>query len=89
MKLFALLGILILPLWPLRAVNAADTKAYPGQSLTQVSFDRLIPRSYPMLSVRFNALRPTTDPIIRVGVARVPITEKLVRTDLQPLLRPY
>ena len=61
--------------------------SYPGRPLIQADFNRLVPRSYPLVTTRFNALKPTTYPVIQPGIARVHITEKLVRPIEQPLLR--
>jgi hypothetical protein len=74
------------------ALTFCTTKAmgdgsYPGRPLIQADFTRLIPRSYPLVTTRFNALKPTTYPVLRPGIARVHITEKLVRPIEQPLLR--
>ena len=69
------------------ATKAMGEGSYAGQPLTQVDFNHLVPRNYPLITTRFNALKPTTYPVIQPGVARVHITEKLVRPTEQPLLR--
>ena len=59
---------------------------YLDKPLTQATFDRLIPTSYPTINPRFSHLLPTTRPLIQPGVARVHITENLVYPISQPLL---
>ena len=54
--------------------------------LIQARFDQLIPTSYPTLRPSFERLIQTTLPLIDPGIARVPITENLVRPLDQPLL---
>ncbi len=61
--------------------------SYPGRPLIQADFTRLVPKSYPLVTTRFNGLKPTTYPVFQPGIARVPITEKLVRPIEMPLLR--
>ena len=61
--------------------------SYPGQPLIQADFDRLVPISSRLKITRFNALKPTTYPVIQSGIARVPITENLVHPTDRPLLR--
>jgi hypothetical protein len=67
--------------------KAIGDDSYPGRPLIQADFTRLVPRSYPLVTTRFNALKPTTYPVFQPDVARVHITEKLVRPIEQPLLR--
>ena len=64
-------------------------ESYPGQPLTQVEFDRLVPIAYPLVATEFSALKPTSFPVIQTGVARVHIIERLVHPLEQPLLRTY
>lgn len=81
-KVFALL------LLALGATTAmGDGGTYPGEALIQVSFDRLVPITYPLATTRFDGLKPSSYPVIQAGVARVHITEKLVHPMEQPLLR--
>ena len=54
--------------------------------LIQVRFDQLIPTSYPTLRPSFDRLIQTTLPLTDPGIARIPITENLVRPLDQPLL---
>jgi hypothetical protein len=54
--------------------------------LIQARFDQLIPISYPTIRPSFDRLIQTTLPLIDPGIARVPITENLVRPLDQPLL---
>jgi hypothetical protein len=67
--------------------KAMGDGSYPGQPLIPADFTRLVPISYPLVTTRFNALKPTTYPVSQPGIARVHITEKLVRPIEQPLLR--
>jgi hypothetical protein len=74
------------------ALTFCTTKAmgdgsYPAQPLIQADFTRLVPRSYPLATTRFNALKPTTYPVLQPGIARVHITENLVHPIERPLLR--
>ena len=57
-----------------------------GQPLTQVSFDRLVPTSYPTIHPNFDRLRSTTYPLIDPGVPRIHITEGLTQAFDKPLL---
>ena len=54
--------------------------------LIQARFDQLIPTSYPTLRPSFDRLIQTTLPLTDPGIARVPITENLVRPLDQQLL---
>src|SRR6266550_2049825 len=54
--------------------------------LIQARFDQLIPTSYPTLRPSFDRLIQTTWPLTDPGIARVPITENLVRPLDQQLL---
>ncbi len=54
--------------------------------LIQARFDQLIPISYPTIRPSFDRLIQTTWPLTDPGIARVPITENLVRPLDQPLL---
>ena len=67
--------------------KAMGDGSYPGQPLVQVEFNHLVPRSYPLVTTQFNALKPSSYPVIQSGVAKVHITEKLVRPTERPLLR--
>ena len=79
--------ILFVSVLTLGATKAMGDGSYPGQPLIQADFTRLVPRSYPLVTTRFNGLKPTTYPVFQPGIARVHITEKLVRPIEQPLLR--
>ena len=80
------LAMLILVLTASRGLSEdASTPA----GLIQVSFDRLVARSYPVVHPRFDRLRSTTYPVIHPGVPRVHIAENLVNSRAQPLLLPY
>ena len=57
-----------------------------SQPLTQVSFDRLVPTSYPTIRPKFDRLRPTTYPLIHPGVPQIHITEGLTQAFARPLL---
>jgi hypothetical protein len=70
------------------ARQAVADGAYYGQPLTQASFDKLIPTSYPTATVRFDRLHQTTWPLIDPGVATVPITDNLIHPTDYPLLVP-
>lgn len=61
--------------------------SYEGQPLTQVGFDRLVPITSRLTTTQFNALKPTSYPVIHPGAPRVHIIEKLVHPTEQPLLR--
>ena len=54
--------------------------------LIQARFDQLIPTSYPTMRPSFDRLIQTTLPLSDPGIARVPITENLVRPLDQPLV---
>ena len=69
--------------------QAMGEGSYEGQPLTQVGFDRLVPITSRLTTTKFTALKPTSYPVIHPGVARVHITEKLVRPTEHPLLRTY
>jgi hypothetical protein len=74
------------------ALTFCTTKAmaddsYPGKPLIQTDFTRVVPTTYPLATTRFNALTPRSYPVFQPGIARVHITEKLVRPIEQPLLR--
>ena len=75
------LGLSLLQAW------AQDTD--PGAPLIQVSFDRLVPSSYPVIHPRFDQLRSTVYPLITPDIPRVHITENLLIATAQPLLVPY
>jgi hypothetical protein len=70
----------------LSELPALGDDVYLGKPLTQATFDRLIPTSYPTIKSSFSHLRPTTLPLIHPGIARVHITENLVHPLSQPLL---
>ena len=57
-----------------------------GQPLTQVSFDRLVPTSYPTSHPNFDRLQPTKYPLIDPGVPQIHITEGLTQAFDKPLL---
>lgn len=57
-----------------------------AQPLTQVSFDRLVPTSYPVIRPKFAGLQSTTYPLIDPGVPHVHITEGLTQSFARPLL---
>ncbi len=67
-------------------VSAYSDYVYPDQPLIQVTFDRLIPTSFPTIQPDFNKLRPTTRPLIYPGVPQVHIIDNLVHPMEQPLL---
>src|SRR6476660_5816596 len=54
--------------------------------LIQARFDQLIPISYPTIRPSFDRLIQTTGPLTDPGIARVSITENLVRPMDQALL---
>jgi hypothetical protein len=62
-----------------------DDNNFGGQ-LAQVSFDRLIPTSYPTIKPNFTRLRSTTFPLIYPGIPQVHITEGLAQSFSRPLL---
>jgi hypothetical protein len=70
----------------LSGVRATADDANFGEPLIQTRFDQLIPTSYPIITPRFDRLIQTTWPLTDPGIARVPITENLVRPLDQPLL---
>jgi hypothetical protein len=70
----------------LSGVRATADDANFGEPLIQARFDQLIPISYPTIRPSFDRLIQTTWPLIDPGIARVPITENLVRPLDQPLL---
>jgi hypothetical protein len=70
----------------LSGVRATADDANSGEPLIQARFDQLIPRSYPTIRPGFDRLIQTTLPLSDPGIARVPITENLVRPLDQPLL---
>ena len=70
----------------LSGVRATADDANSGEPLIQVRFDQLIPISYPTIRPGFDRLIQTTLPLTDPGIARVPITENLVRPLDQPLV---
>ena len=70
----------------LSGVRATADDANSGEPLVQVRFDQLIPISYPTIRPSFDRLIQTTWPLADPGIARVPITENLVRPLDQQLL---
>jgi hypothetical protein len=70
----------------LSGVRATADDANLGEPLVQARFDQLIPTSYPTIRPSFDRLIQTTLPLTDPGVARVPITENLVRPLDQQLL---
>lgn len=70
----------------LSGVRATADDANSGEGLIQARFDQLIPTSYPTIGTRFDRLIQTTLPLTDPGIARVPITENLVRPMDQALL---
>ena len=77
---------LVLVALAMSGLPALGDDIYLGKPLTQATFDRLIPTSYPTFKPSFTHLRPTTLPLIHPGIPRVHITENLVRPLSQPLL---
>ena len=80
-------------LWPfvgaalaLSGVRATAEDANFGEPLIQARFDQSIPISYPTIRPSFDRLIQTTWPLTDPGIARVPITENLVRPLDQRLL---
>jgi hypothetical protein len=59
---------------------------FSGQQLAQVSFNRLIPTSYPTIKPSFGELQPTTSPLIYPEIPQVHITEDLTQSFSRPLL---
>jgi len=88
MMIVRLLGkVFALSLLALCATRAmGDGGTYSGQALIQVNFDRLVPITYPLATVQFNGLKPSSYPVIDPGIARVHITENLAHPMEQPLL---
>ena len=70
----------------LSGVRATADDANSGEPLIQVRFDQLISTSYPTIRPSFDRLIQTTLPLTDPGIARVPITENLVRPLDQPLV---
>jgi hypothetical protein len=70
----------------LSGVRATADDANFGEPLIQARFDQLIPISYPTIRPSFDRLIQTTWPLTDPGIARVPITENLVRPLDRPLL---
>ena len=70
----------------LSGVRAMADDASFSEPLIQARFDQLIPTSYPTITPRFDRLIQRTWPLTDPGIARVPITENLVRPLDQPLL---
>jgi len=70
----------------LSGVRATADDPNFGEPLIQARFDQLIPISYPTVRPSFDRLIQTTLPLTDPGIARVPITENLVRPLDQPLL---
>jgi hypothetical protein len=70
----------------LSGVRATAEDPNFGEPLIQARFDQLIPISYPTIRPSFDRLIQTTLPLTNPGIARVPITENLVRPLDQPLL---
>ena len=64
--------------------SGQDTSS--GSPIVPVSFDRMIPITYPLVRTRFDRLRPTTYPLIDPGIANIPITENLVNSFARPLV---
>lgn len=85
----ALEKIFLVAVFAAGASQALGEGSYEGQPLTQVQFNQLVPITYPLATTRFNSLKPTTYPVIQPGIARVHITEKLVRPLERPLLRTH
>ena len=81
------LGIFVVSVLTFCTTKAMADDSYPGQPLIQADFNRLVPISSSLVTTRFNALKPTTYPVIQPGIARIHITEKLVHPIEQPLLR--
>src|SRR5882757_5985387 len=67
-------------------VWATADDANSGEPLIQARFDQLIPTSYPTMRPSFDRLIQTTLPLSDPGIARVSITENLVRPLDQPLV---
>ena len=78
--LFVSLSLALSPL------SAWGDNSYYTQPLTQVRFDRLVPKSYPVIRPNFAHLRATTEPLIHPGIPQVPITEGLTDSFAKPLL---
>jgi len=90
MKLVRLMGrVLLISVLVLGPSQVMGEESYPGQPLTQVEFNRLVPITYPLVTTEFAALKPTSFPVIQTGVARVHIIERLVHPMEQPLLRTH
>jgi hypothetical protein len=70
----------------LGGVRATAEDSNFGEPLIQARFDQLIPISSPTIRPNFDRLIQTTLPLTDPGIARVPITENLVRPLDQPLL---
>ena len=70
----------------LSGVRATADDATFSEPVIQARFDQLIPTSYPTLRPSFDRLIQTTLPLTDPGIARVPITENLVRPVDQSLL---
>jgi hypothetical protein len=80
--LLAFVGVVLAVSGP-RALG--DDNNFSGQ-LTQASFDRLIPTSYPTIQSNFARVRPTTFPLIHPEIPQVHITEGLAQSFSRPLL---
>src|SRR6266480_3394944 len=70
----------------LSGVRATADDANFGEPLIQARFDQLISTSYPTIKPSFDRLIQTTWPLTDPGIARVPITENLVRPLDQALV---
>ena len=71
------------------ATKAMADESYPGKPLIQTDFARVVPTTYPLAITRFSALMPRSYPVLQPGIARLPITEKLMRPIERPLLRSH
>jgi hypothetical protein len=81
-------GSVVVVILGLSLLRASAQEADPGSPLIQVSFDRLVPTSYPVIHPRFDRLRSTVYPLITPDIPRVHITENLLIATAQPLLVP-
>jgi len=69
------------------ATRAMADDSSQARPLIQADFSRLVPTNYPVKTTQFNRLKPTIYPILQPGTPTVHITEKVVQTTGQPLVR--
>lgn len=85
----SLLWALVVVVLTLTGSRGSGQDASSDSPIIPVSFDHMVPITYPLIHTRFDLVRPTTYPLIDPGIAHIPMTENLTNSFARPLVPMY